>query len=72
MAYVADPRGGAIRNYVSVPRTSIEDPAQFDPQYASQNDLETNQYKAYTDTLLYGLLFFMAFKFINKLKNRSQ
>lgn len=70
MAYVAPPRGGATRDYYSVPKVSITDPTEFDPTTATTNDTTTNQYKAYTDTLLYSVLFFVVFQLLNKFKDR--
>ncbi len=72
MPYIAPPRGGAIRNYVSVPKTALEEnPEEFDPEFGYENDTEANQYKSYTDTGLYAVLFFLAFIFINKLKKQK-
>lgn len=71
MPYVADPRGGATRDYYSVPKTAVDDPTQFDPTNATtSNDTTVNQYKAYTDSLLYAVLFYACFKFLSKLKER--
>lgn len=68
MPYVADPRGGATRDYYSVPKTAVDDPTQFDPtNVTTSNDTTVNQYKAYTDSFLYAVLFYAGFQIIKKL-----
>lgn len=73
MAYIADPRGGATRDYKSVPKTSIDDPTTFDPLNSElTNDTTVNENKAYTDTLLYAVLFFVGYKFLTKISTYLQ
>ena len=69
MAYVANPRGGATRDYYSVPKVAVDDPKEYNP-YDPNLELDSNQYKAYTDSLLYAVLFYAGFKFLSKLKER--
>jgi len=70
MAYIAEPRGGATRDYYSVPKVSIVEPEDFNPTATDNNDTTVNQYKTYTDTLLYSLLFFVLLQLLNKLKDK--
>jgi hypothetical protein len=72
MAYVAPPRGGATRDYYSVPKVGIKDPTEIDPTKPYQGPPEANQYASITDPIFWGLGFFLLYRIINKLNKPKQ